>query len=92
MGHSRLTFFGGVHKRFKTLPAQGHCPLQKTLGAHGTQPPHRLGGVHKRDVPYSARREPHYSSRRGPRWRTNVTLCIQRTMRLMTRRRPIATG
>ena len=32
----------------------------KTLGAH------RLAPVHKLDVHYSARREPHYSSRRGP--------------------------
>ena len=31
---------------------------QKTLGAHRTRPPHFLGGVHKLDVPYSARREP----------------------------------
>ena len=32
----------------------------KTLGAH------RLAPVHKLDMPYSARRAPHYPSRRGP--------------------------
>jgi hypothetical protein len=32
--------------------------LLKTLGAHKTRPAHRLAGVHKRDAPYSARREP----------------------------------
>ena len=82
---------GGVHERFKTLPAHG------TLGAHKTRPAHhsrastnvaliilravdlagvhrpktlgahRLAPVHKLDVHYSARREPRYSSRRGPK-------------------------
>ena len=53
---------GGVHKGSKTLPAHrlagAHRP--KTLGAH------RLAPVHKLDVHYSARREPHYTSSRGP--------------------------
>ena len=41
-----------------TAGSPGHDPLTKTPGAHKTRPPHFLGGVHKHDAHYSARREP----------------------------------
>ena len=47
----------------------GHRPLTKT------PPPHHLGGVHKRAMPYSAWRE--------PRGAHGVTLFIHRAMRLI---------
>jgi len=65
-------------------------PAPKTPGAHGTPAPHHLGAVHRRDTPYSARREPHA---RPQAWRhrrltnsparTNLALFIHRAVRLI---------
>ena len=71
----RLTGHGLLTSRGRP---QGVC---KTLGAHKTRPPHRLGGVRKEfktlgahrlapvrrnEASSSSPRAPHYSSRRGP--------------------------
>src|ERR1043165_5899959 len=39
----------------KIIPS---CVLSSTRSSTGTRPPHRLGGAHRRGVPYSSHRAP----------------------------------